>query len=325
MNRELAMKIADAVLYEGYMLYPYRRSALKNRQRWTFGILYPPDYEEVLAGTERSSMHSECLLKIKGACCLSIKLRFLHSFTKTVVNSSSDNSDEVTDRWDEALPRSIEFEPDLDIFHPQQFAFSFPGGTSVSECPTQGKIIGTQQQVQGFLTFRTESIEHNLLKITIHVANQTQASSIENDRNCALSRALMSAHMILNTNNGEFVSLLDPPDEFRAHIPACKNIGTFPVLLGNSGEHDMMLCSPIILYDDPQIAPESAGDFYDATEMDEMLTLRLITLSEQEKKQMRSADDHARALLERTEQSAREQLIKTHGVIRNLRHLTQPE
>ena len=64
MNRELAMKIANAVLYEGYMLYPYRPSALKNRQRWSFGILYPPAYPEVTAGTERSKMHSECLVKV---------------------------------------------------------------------------------------------------------------------------------------------------------------------------------------------------------------------------------------------------------------------
>ena len=49
MNRELAMKVANAVLYEGYMLYPYRPSAIKNRQRWSFGILYPPAYEECVA------------------------------------------------------------------------------------------------------------------------------------------------------------------------------------------------------------------------------------------------------------------------------------
>ena len=53
----------------------------------------------------------------------------------------------------------------------------------------------------------------------------------------------------------------------------------------------MLLCSPIILYDYPQIAPESAGDFYDATEMDEMLTLRVMTLTDDEKNEMRRADD----------------------------------
>ena len=63
----------------------------------------------------------------------------------------------------------------------------------------------------------------------------------------------------------------------------------------------MLLCSPIILYDYPQIAPESAGDFFDGTEMDEMLTLRVMTLTDEEKDEMRSGDDRVRNLLERTE------------------------
>jgi hydrogenase maturation protease len=325
MNRDLAIKIADAVLYEGYMLYPYRRSALKNRQRWSFGILYPPDYEEVLAGTERSWMHSECLLKTNGSCNLSIQLRFLLSVTQIAVSHSSDNSDEVKERWDEAVPRSVEFEPDLNIAQPQRSHFSFSANTWMCEAPTQMKVVSKQHQVQGVLTFRTETLAHNLQKISMHVANDTQTASIERDRDRALCRALLSAHLILHTNKGEFVSLLEPPEEFRAHIRGCQNIGNFPVLLGGAGEHGMMLCSPIILYDYPQVAPESAGDFYDATEMDEMLTLRLITLTDEEKNQVRSAGDRARALLERTEQSAREQLMRTHGVIRNLRDLRQAE
>ena len=324
MNRELATKIADTVLYEGYMLYPYRRSALKNRQRWTFGILYPPHYEEVLAGTERSSLHSECLLTTSGDRNLSIQVRFLHSVTKTAVNSSLGDSAEVRECWDESVPRSVEFGPDLNLRRPQRCAFTFPASTAVSESPGQGRIIATQKRVDGLLTFYTEPLAENLLKFCIDVSNEAQSSLVGHDRNGALSRALLSVHLILNTNN-EFVSLLDPPDKFRTHIAACRSIGTFPVLLGNSGEHQMMLCSPIILYDYPQVAPESAGDFYDSTEMDEMLTLRLMTLSDEEKQQIRSADDHACALLERTEQSAREQLMKTHGVIRNLRYVSHPE
>jgi hypothetical protein len=81
----------------------------------------------------------------------------------------------------------------------------------------------------------------------------------------------------------------------------------------------MMLCSPILLYDYPQVAPESAGDFYDGTEMDEMLTLRVMTLTDDEKSQMRGADEHVRNLLERTERTVREQLMRTHGTVRELR------
>ena len=101
------------------------------------------------------------------------------------------------------------------------------------------------------------------------------------------------------------------------------NVGNFPVLVGSNGERDMLLCSPILLYDYPQIAPESDGDFYDATEMDEMLTLRVMTLTDQEKDEMRLAEDRVRNLLQRTEQSAREQLMRTHGTIRGLRQIEE--
>ena len=77
MSRELARKVADAVLYEGYSLYPYRPSALKNRQRWSFGILYPPAYAEVPAGTERCRMHTECLVECGEDAEIEVQLRFL--------------------------------------------------------------------------------------------------------------------------------------------------------------------------------------------------------------------------------------------------------
>jgi hydrogenase maturation protease len=82
-----------------------------------------------------------------------------------------------------------------------------------------------------------------------------------------------------------------------------------------------MLSSPIILYDYPQIAPESPGDLFDATEIDEILTLRILTLTDDEKRAMASLDERARALLERTESIAREQLMGLHGTIRGLRPL----
>ena len=83
-----------------------------------------------------------------------------------------------------------------------------------------------------------------------------------------------------------------------------------------------MLSSPIILYDYPQIAPESPGDLFDATEIDEILTLRILTLTEDEKRAMSDVDDRARALLERTESLAREQLMGLHGTIRGLRPIS---
>ncbi len=80
-----------------------------------------------------------------------------------------------------------------------------------------------------------------------------------------------------------------------------------------------MLSSPIILYDYPQIAPESPGDLFDGAEIDEILMLRIMTLTDDEKREMRQSDDRARQILERTESLPDEQFMKLHGVLRGLR------
>lgn len=115
---------------------------------------------------------------------------------------------------------------------------------------------------------------------------------------------------------GEFLSLLDFPDGLADLVTQCKNFGTWPVLVGDNA--DMMLSSPIILYDHPQIAPESAGNLFDSTEIDEILSLRILTLSDEEKREIRESDDRARAILERTENMPQEQMMKLHGVLRGL-------
>jgi hypothetical protein len=313
MNRELAMKVADAVLYEGYMLYPYRRSALKNRQRWAFGTLYPPDYEEVRRGTERSSMHSECLLKSEGGARAEVQLRFLQLVKRAGLERDDDPV--VFGSEDESIERSVKIEIAADPHTYKRFKFIFSDGTSEEEAQSDG----SSNHIQGAVSLSAKPVEPNLLKLIIEVTNETLLGSGDHERHQALLHAFLMAHLILEAKGGEFVSLLDPPAELRAHISDCRNLGNFPVLLGAEHEHEMMLCSPIILYDHPQIAPESAGDFFDCTEMDEMLTLRVMTLTDDEKQEVQTTDERLRTLLERTEQSAREQLSKTHGVIRNLR------
>jgi len=91
------------------------------------------------------------------------------------------------------------------------------------------------------------------------------------------------------------------------------------VLIGEAGAHDLLLSSPIILYDYPQIAPESPGDLFDGAEIDEILTLRILTLTDDEKAELRQGDAQARALLERTEALGPAELRSLHGGIRQLR------
>lgn len=328
-NRELAHKIADAVLYEGYMLYPYRPSALKNRQRWTFGILYPPAYPEVRSGTERSRMHTECLIEA-GDAPVGVELRFLQ-LTPGQLHQSSQRSlnfeslpcleKESAGIPDEGAERSIEIEIALGAKH-QPIEFRFPGGNN-NQGPRDGNSASNRRsganELRGAIAVTTELLLDQVWKLRIDISNTSSLSPATLDRNAALRQSLLSAHMILGASGAKFVSLLDPPENLHAAATGCMNVGNFPVLVGSEGERDMLLCSPILLYDYPQIAPESAGDFYDATEMDEMLTLRVMTLTDQEKNEMRLAEDRLRNLLQRTEQSAREQLMRTHGTIRGLR------
>ncbi len=63
MNTKSVDAIANAVLYEGYMLYPYRPSSVKNRQRFNFGVLYPQAYSEAQIGSDAWSMQTECLVR----------------------------------------------------------------------------------------------------------------------------------------------------------------------------------------------------------------------------------------------------------------------
>jgi len=334
MNCGLARKVANSVLYEGYMLYPYRPSAIKNRQRWSFGILYPPTYAEVLSGTERSCMHTECLVQGDAEAAIQIELRFLHFFARQVFQRTHDPDEAVPaltidsrlfESGDEGNERSAVFH-----FQPREgnrnFAFSFPGGSQGEELQDSagemvGKVSHSPQEVRGTVAFKAEEVRQDIWKLSIDVDNQTLLGTNPQDRSAALLSSLLSAQLILTANAAQFISLLDPPEDLKQAVAACRNIGNFPVLLGCEGEHEIMLCSPILLYDYPQVAPESIGDFYDSTEMDEMLTLRVMTLTDAEKSQMRLAGDRARKLLELTEATTREQLMRTHGTIRELRQI----
>jgi hydrogenase maturation protease len=231
--------------------------------------------------------------------------------------------DQRIETWDEGIERSMELSVALSHASVQRQQIRFPA-TQEKETlqDTSGQTVGfvtrTQHELSGIVTVASAKIDEDLFKLKIEVTNST-AAPVEIDRNAALLGSLVSAHLILTGAGGEFVSLLDPPAELRERTAECCNIGNFPVLIGSEYERDMLLCSPIVLYDYPQVAPESAGDFYDATEMDEMLTLRVMTLTDQEKNEIHAADDRARDLLRRTEESAREQLMRTHGTIRSMR------
>lgn len=347
-NLSLVEKIANAVLYEGYILYPYRPSAVKNQQRWNFGALTPHSYSLAQSGTDAWSMQTECLIKGSERTALDVKARFLHLLAREVcevVNSppevlplrviaSLEVGSQIYQTWQEAVEREINV-PALNLgklvvaAHRQTFAFPSSQATeSLRDADDKivGVIVRRQEHIEGVIEVTAELIEHQLFKITVRISNLTPfAEANAKSRDEALMRSTVSTHTILGAREGEFVSLLDPPAGLREAAALCRNTGTYPVLIGEEGARDCVLSSPIILYDYPQIAPESAGDFFDGTEIDEMLTLRIMTLTDEEKREMRGGDEHARRILERTETLPADHLMKLHGAVRGLRPLREDE
>jgi len=112
------------------------------------------------------------------------------------------------------------------------------------------------------------------------------------------------------------VSLLDPPEEAEKAIADCRNERTWPVLVGEHGGRQMMLSSPIVLYDYPALAPESQGDLCDGTEIDEILSLRIMTLTDEEKREARATDPRAGAIIDRTDAMSADALSRLHGTMR---------
>jgi hypothetical protein len=257
-------KIADAVLYEGYLLYPYQQSALKNQHRFPFGTLYP------VAFGEESSLRLECLL-LGAAPAAAIRLRFLQG-------------DAVRDVHDAV-----------------EFAFD---------------------SIRGRVTASTTLIDRGVHKLSVDVTNESHfPDAASRSRDEALAYAIVSPHLILTAQGGEFASIIDPPTEVQDLANGCRSRGTWPVLLGRPGENKstLLLAAPIILYDHPEIAPESPGDFFDGTEIDELLTLRLLTLTDAEKQEIAAAGGAGRDLLERTESLGIERLRTLHGATVRLR------
>src|SRR5215467_3140426 len=347
MNIEQVKEIANAVLYEGYLLYPYRHSAIKNRQRWTFGVVYPREYCEANGTIEPWTMRTECLVAGQSGTRLDVYVRFLHLLIRKLgqpenAKAPSQTQHEVAgaSSWsiasrlaNEPVEEGVEREVNtlgisLDdlVANPLHVEIAFPGVHLVehsAEAPTT-EIVREQQPIAGTVVISAEAVDTNLYKLSIQIENTTlETCTVSNRHNAVLRQSFVSTHTILHVQQGSFISLIDPPSELQAIAQQCQNLRTWPVLVGNEGEHDTILSSPIILYDYPQIAPESPGALFDGTEIDEILTLRILTLTEEEKAAMRQEDERVREILERTEHLTPEDLMKLHGTIRSLRPIDE--
>ncbi|MDQ6825525.1 MAG: hypothetical protein M3007_08710 [Candidatus Eremiobacteraeota bacterium] len=332
-----ARAVANAVLYEGYLLYPYTASARKNQQRWQFGVIMPPAFED--GSNETSSMQTELLVQAPGNFSLVVALRFLHLQRRTVEDATHEVAALQVDGvehipWDEAVEReilvaSMTCGPQA-LVHDQPFtipALRTEESLRDARGDEFGKIVRTLDEISGTIHIRCEPCG-DFYKLHVGIRNESalmQAGS--NDRQLALRTALISAHTLLAVSGGRFISAFDPPPGAAAALKQCSSVRTWPVLIGADADDKtsaaIMLSSPIILYDYAQIAAESEGDKFDATEIDELLNLSVLAMTDEEKRQARATDDRARLIIDRADAMAPEHFAKLHGALRYLESVGQ--
>ncbi|MFJ3927347.1 hypothetical protein [Streptomyces sp. NPDC090022] len=341
----LARQVADAVLFEGYVLYPYRASAAKNRLRWQFGVLVPPAWGAVAA--EHHFQRTECLMEPRAGAALAVEVRFLHPRRRTVQQARPDGGfetvpelrlpDRVLVPWDEGTEERVEVVvPVAGLLADDgvTVAFDRPAGEDTEPVHDAagrpvGRLVRRRAAISGAVRLSARELEgpYRTLRLTAVVENTstwTPPDGRDPDREAALPRSLVGAHLLMGLTSGSFLSMTDPPEWARDAVAACRNQHTWPVLAGEPGSADLVLSSPIILEDHPAIAPESPGALYDSTEIDEILALRTAALTDEEKREARGTDDRAAAVIDLADSLPADVLERLHGAVRSLREVTGP-
>jgi hypothetical protein len=296
-------RIADAVLYEGYILWPYRRSAVKNQQRWTFGGVYPPRHAQ-RHPDDPSHRQTEVWLERSGD--VDVTVRFLHVVERALFERAGNSVDELEVdgkrylAWDEATERQVPAAAGRsEIF--------IGGGCDRESLDGGAEIVRSWRELRGVVDVRISRAD-DAFRVRVRIENTTPWDG--ETRADALRQTFCSTHAVLRTAKGAFVSATEAGGE---------NHGLWPVLVGDEGARDTMLAAPIILGDFPQIAPESPGDLFDATEIDQLLVLNVLALTPEEQDEMRATDPRAREILDRCASLSPEQLMRLHGAIRDFR------
>jgi len=314
-----ARAVADAVLYEGYLLYPYRGTSSKNQSRWQFGVLGPPGAADAGLG-EDDTLAAEFL--VDGAQAITLVVRFLQlqhrRAEREVAPGGYEAVDELTTAagswltWDEAVACEISFGPLAFEDQPRTLPVTADSATDI-EPLDGGRLVRQRQLVRGALTVASEP-DGGLRRVSVRVSNVGAAAS---DKTDAIARSMIGTHIIAEAVGGQFVSLLEPPSEASDAVCRCSQHRCFPVLAGPAGSYDVLLISPIILYDHPEVAEQSSTALYDCTEIDEILTLRVMTMTDEEKAQARATDARAAQIIDQCDAMSPKAMARLHGVLRD--------
>jgi hypothetical protein len=333
-----ARQVADAILYEGYLLYPYHKAAQKNQIRFQFGVLMPRGYAE-LDPNEPSGCQTECLLECPDDAEVRVMVRFLHLQRRLVQGVSPENGQlhdvgtlyvdgtEYT-AFDEAAEREQRMTVVVSslLAEDKNAEFHIGSGEAIEEVAdargrVAGRLVRQWSALDGIIRLHAERVAgpYQALRLRVRVENLSTPPGGLRTRDDGLRSALIAAHSLIGVPGARFLSMTDPPEWAKGEVERCQNTGTWPVLAGPAECTDLVLSSPVILYDHPEVAAESAGDLFDATEIDEILTLRTLTLTDSEKRQARATDSRAAELIDRLDDLPPEMLERMHGAIRYLR------
>lgn len=313
--------VADAVLYEGYLLYPYRGTSSKNQSRWQFGVLGPPGAADAGLG-EEDSIAAQFL--VDGARAITVIVRFLHLQHRRAERRASGDGFEAVGElttpsgswltWDEAVECEIPFSPLTFEEDVQEWTLPVTAAAATEVEPVEGgRLIRERREVRGAVTV-SSARDGALRRVSVRVANVGGAATGKAD---AIARSMIGTHLIAEAVGGRFVSLLEPPREAAAAVSRCEQHRCFPVLAGPPGSQDMVLISPIILYDHPEVAEQSNTALFDCTEIDEILTLRVMTMTDAEKAQARATDPRAARIIDQCDAMSPDAMARLHGVLRD--------
>ncbi|MEP6950700.1 MAG: hypothetical protein ABI863_15550 [Ginsengibacter sp.] len=331
--------ITRTLLYEGYALYPYHRSAIKNQKPIPFGVVFPQRYN-IYNAHAHSKMQTQCIVTGSDDLTINISMRFLHLkktelFEKVPAHEAVEDNFipvynlNISDKFYQAGWQTAERKintGDLQISQliknkkviPVEFDEMYDSKYFYDKSGKAAKQINSISGIKGSVIIEAAPAGNmqNTFRLTVTVINTTPVENAEQvTRDEVLSQSFLSTHTVLQTRNAVFISHQNPGEKWEETISGCENINTWPILIDES--NTTLLSSPIILYDYPRINPQSLGDLFDSTEIEEALLLHVAVLSDEEKQQIARGDEKLQAMLTRVSQVTPKEMINFHSGLKN--------